>query len=235
MTTTSFQMRTQIDGTQETISGNKNVQGNNAVVGTSTVTGNSTLTGNLNVNGNSTLGDTAADTTVISGLLTANNNVISGAGVVAPQSYAGTVQAAAFTATNNSINLLGDLGGVGAIVVILPQPTAGASIKFITVADNTNGDTWTLGVTGGATPNPNFAQGSYIQKNLAGAGTIGLVCVAGHGFNELNIISANNGGGGLGSVVTLTGVNEGGTLRWLAKASLCGKGNVSVADASDFA
>ena len=232
MTTTSFQMRTQIDGTQETISGNVNIQGNLAVAGNSTVTGNSTLTGNLNVNGNSILGDTAADTTVISGPLTANNNVISGAGSVAPQPYSVTPNTIAFPATNNSINLLGNPAGAGATVVALPAPTAGASIKFIVVQNVANSRTWTIGTTA---TDPDFAQGSYIQKNNTAAGTIGLVCVAGHGNNVLNIVGAGNAGGGIGGVVTLTGVNEGGTLRWLVEASLCNKGTGATADASIFA
>tara|TARA_B100001057_G_C22344846_1_gene754693 strand:+ start:71 stop:625 length:555 start_codon:yes stop_codon:yes gene_type:complete len=148
-----------------------------------------------------------------------------------------TAATAAFTAAVNTTRLLGDTGAE-TVVIAVPSPVVGAVIKFILVADLNDDGQWTIGTTGS---DADFAIGS---KLISASATVidgssvphhGAVALGAHGFNVLTIVGDTNGGGGIGSSVTLTGVNEGGTNRWLVDAFLCGQGSGAVADGSAFA
>jgi hypothetical protein len=147
-----------------------------------------------------------------------------------------TAATAAFTAAVNTTRLLGDCGAAN-LIITLPAPVPGAIIKIILTADLTNAGSWVVGH--GA--NPDWAIGS---KLLSASATVidgtslphqGAVAVGVHNFNILTIAGLANGGGGIGSTVTLTGVTEGATNRWLVDAFLCGQGTGAVADTSAFA
>jgi len=148
-----------------------------------------------------------------------------------------TALTTAFTAAVNTTNLLGDTGA-NTVVIAVPSPVVGAVIKFILVADLNAGGQWTLGTTA---TDADFAIGSKLisaSTAVIDGSSVphhGAVALGAHGFNVVTIIGDANGGGGIGSTLTLTGVNEGGTNRWLVDAFLCGQGTGVAADASAFA
>jgi hypothetical protein len=121
-----------------------------------------------------------------------------------------------------------------------PENTAPASTTLETdafTATNLNaGGQWTLGALNDA----DFAVGSTMISASAteiGSSSVphhGAVLVSGHGLNIVEIIGDTNGGGGIGSTVTLYGIREAGTLRWLVKAFMCGQGTGAVKDSSAF-
>mgnify|MGYP001342719529 CR=1 FL=1 len=148
-----------------------------------------------------------------------------------------TVRTAAFTAQHNTTYLLGDPGDGQELVIALESPAVGAVINFIVTADLHDTAQWTIGTTGS---DVDFAIGSLVRATTATviASTSvphhGQVAVGSHGFNVLNIVGDANGGGGIGTTVKLTGVNEAGTPRWLVDAFECGSGTGAVKSTSNF-
>ena len=147
-----------------------------------------------------------------------------------------TLETDAFTATHNSVHLLGDTGAANKAVT-LPSPTENAEfVQFILAADLNAGGQWTLGALNDA----DFAVGSTMisasatEIDSSSVPHHGAVLVSGHGLNIGEIIGDTNGGGGIGSTVTLYGIREAGTLRWLVKAFMCGQGTGAVKDSSAF-
>lgn len=162
---------------------------------------------------------------------------VSGATRTTPPTINTTAVTTAFTSTVNTTHLLGDTGA-NVRVIALPSPVIGSKITFILVSDLNAGGTWTIGTT---IPDPDFAIGSKLisaSTAIIDGSSVphhGSVALGAHGFNVLNIVGDGNGGGGVGSTVTLIGVDEGGTKRWLVDAFLCGQGSGVAADASTFA
>ena len=156
---------------------------------------------------------------------------------VTPSTITTTAKTTAFTAEVDNLYILGDTGAATVVIALAP-PQKGAVIKFILSADLNGSGQWTIGTTAS---DADFAIGSTL---ISASATVidgssvphhGTVAVGAHGFNVLTIVGDANGGGGIGSTVTLTGVNEGGTLRWLVHAHLLGQGTGAAADASAFA
>ena len=147
-----------------------------------------------------------------------------------------TLRTAAFTAQHNTTYLLGDTGAA-TVVIALESPAVGAVINFIVGADIDDGGQWTIGTTGS---DADFAIGSLLKAptttviNATSVPHHGAVAAGPHGFNTLQVVGDTNGGGGIGTTVKLTGVNEAGTLRWLVDAFECGAGSGAVKSTSNF-
>ena len=146
-----------------------------------------------------------------------------------------TLETDAFTATHNSVHLLGDTGAANKTIAV-PSPTEGIFVQFILAADLNAGGQWTLGALNDA----DFAVGSTMisasatEIDSSSVPHHGAVLMSTHGNNIVEMIGDTNGGGGIGSTVTLYGIREAGTLRWLVKAFMCGQGTGAVKDSSAF-
>ena len=170
------------------------------------------------------------------GNLTVNGDFLSKTGLVAASNIDTTAKTAVFTAAYNTVYMMGD--PAASQVIALPAPRVGASIKFIQTGDITNGRTRTYGTTA---TDPDFAIGSNTTATSAtviGASSVphhGQVAVGAHGFNVINHVGLSQGGGGVGSIIELTGVNENGTARWFVEALFLGQGTGAAADSSAMA
>jgi hypothetical protein len=164
-------------------------------------------------------------------------NFPTGGGLGGLASIDATPRTVAFTAQHNTTYILGDTGAA-TVVIALESPAVGAVINFILVTDLDDGGQWTIGTTVGdadfaigstlMAPNTTAISGSQVPQH-------GTVATSTHGLNVLTIIGSTNAGGGAGTTVKLTGVNEAGTLRWFVDAFECGAGNNTVVSETAFA
>jgi hypothetical protein len=134
-----------------------------------------------------------------------------------------------FIAKLNTIHLLGDTGGV----ITLPTAVVGNSIKFILMDDVGTNDFWDLQ----AQEPFSVASTVFVKSGAAVTSSqVGITLVTED--NTLFKIVGNSGGlgcgGGLGGYITLSGVDQDGTPRWLVEGSLLPQGNALNADASNF-